>query len=296
MLPCNYHSFGMSANQLVMFDTPLRMNIYTILRARWKGTAFCKALEWHPGRSTHLHVVNYHTGENHPVTFTAPPFFTFHHANAFEKDGYLVVDYCKIQQADWITNALELNALREYGVKLQSDKERAFLHRMIIPLEVSDQLKPGADLLRSVSFAGQCRAIVEGDGKTIRLQDERLCASAFDFPRYNYDRNAKEYRYCYGTHILSDEEDLEGIVKADLAKRTHLLWNKDHKQQICGEPVFVPRLGAVEEDDGVVVCPVMTSKDGDKPFVLVLNAHDMSELARCTVEHLLPLGFHAQFY
>lgn len=48
---------------------------------------------------------------------------------------------------------------------------------MIIPLEVSDQLKPGADLLRSVSFAGQCRAIVEGDGKTIRLQDERLCAS-----------------------------------------------------------------------------------------------------------------------
>ncbi|KAH7693569.1 CRE-BCMO-2 protein [Aphelenchoides avenae] len=119
---------------------------------------------------------------------------------------------------------------------------------------------------------------------------------AFEFPRYNYDFNTKEYRYCYGSHILADVEDLGGIVKADLEKRSHQRWNRDHSEQICAEPVFVPRPGASEEDDGALLCPILTSKDGDKPFVLVLNAQDMSELARCSVEHLLPLGLHAQFY
>lgn len=46
---------------------------------------------------------------------------------------------------------------------------------------------------------------------------------------------------------------------------------------------------------GVILCPIMTTKDNDKPFVLILDAKDMSELARCYVEHRLPLGFHAHF-
>ena len=64
-------------------------------------------------------MVNWRTGETHPVVFNSSPFFTFHHANAFEKDGCLVVDYCKIEQADGIMNALDLNAMRAEGIKLQ---------------------------------------------------------------------------------------------------------------------------------------------------------------------------------
>ena len=32
------------------------------------------------------------TGQNLPVVYEADPFFTFHHINAFEKDGQTVVD------------------------------------------------------------------------------------------------------------------------------------------------------------------------------------------------------------
>ncbi|KAH7694654.1 CBN-BCMO-2 protein, partial [Aphelenchoides avenae] len=36
MMPCYYHSFGMSENHMVLFESPLRINIYTILGAQWR--------------------------------------------------------------------------------------------------------------------------------------------------------------------------------------------------------------------------------------------------------------------
>ncbi|KAH7680311.1 beta,beta-carotene 15,15'-monooxygenase, partial [Aphelenchoides avenae] len=36
MLPCYFHSFGMTANHVVLFESPLRVNVYTILSARWR--------------------------------------------------------------------------------------------------------------------------------------------------------------------------------------------------------------------------------------------------------------------
>lgn len=46
---------------------------------------------------------------------------------------------------------------------------------MIIPINVPDCLHAGEDLLKDVPFAGNCRAIVEDDEKTVTVSDERLC-------------------------------------------------------------------------------------------------------------------------
>ena len=51
----------------------------------------------------------------------------------------------------------------------------------------------------------------------------------------------------------------------------------------------------IDEILGILLCPVLTTRDGDKPFMLVLNAKNMTELARCYVEHRLPFSFHAHF-
>jgi carotenoid cleavage dioxygenase-like enzyme len=61
-----------------------------------------------------------------------------------------------------------------------------------------------------------------------------------------------------------------------------------------GEPVFVARPGATDEDDGVLVSVVLDAAAGDS-FLLVLDAGGMHELARARVPHHIPFGFHGIF-
>ena len=65
---------------------------------------------------------------------------------------------------------------------------------------------------------------------------------------------------------------------------------------MCAEPIFVRNPTGQAEDDGVLLVPVMTTLDGDRPFVVVLDSRDLSELARYVIpEPRIPLGFHAHY-
>lgn len=39
-------------------------------------------------------------GKIHPVVYEADPFFTFHHVNAYEEDGQIVVDVAAYDRGD----------------------------------------------------------------------------------------------------------------------------------------------------------------------------------------------------
>jgi hypothetical protein len=42
------------------------------------------------------------TGKRVEINYESDAFFTFHHANAVEKDGCLIVDYCKLESGEAI--------------------------------------------------------------------------------------------------------------------------------------------------------------------------------------------------
>ena len=48
------------------------------------------------------------------------------------------------------------------------------------------------------------------------------------------------------------------------------------------------------EDDGVLLSVVFDSRSG-RSFMLVLDAADLSEVARAEAPHHIPYGFHGQF-
>jgi carotenoid cleavage dioxygenase-like enzyme len=58
--------------------------------------------------------------------------------------------------------------------------------------------------------------------------------------------------------------------------------------------VFVAEPDAAEEDAGVLLSIVLDGERGSS-FLLVLDARDLSELARAEVPHHIPFGFHGQF-
>lgn len=65
---------------------------------------------------------------------------------------------------------------------------------------------------------------------------------------------------------------------ADVRQQTYPDLGED--DLLPSEPIFVERPGAVDEDDGVVLVMVLSSK---QDFLSVLNARDMSEIARARV-------------
>lgn len=53
-----------------------------------------------PPTQTRFHVASLTDGKIHPVVYESDPFFTFHHINAYEEDGQIVVDVSAYDRGD----------------------------------------------------------------------------------------------------------------------------------------------------------------------------------------------------
>jgi beta,beta-carotene 9',10'-dioxygenase len=86
---------------------------------------------------------------------------------------------------------------------------------------------------------------------------------------------------------------LDQIVKADVQERSSRTWRQDGCYP--GEPVFVPEPGNESEDGGVLLSVTLDAAR-ETSFLLVLDAGDLSELARAQVPHHIPFSFHGNFF
>lgn len=118
-----------------------------------------------------------------------------------------------------------------------------------------------------------------------------LGTNNLELPRINDSRTGRMYRYFYAVEQPSDIE-MRGIAKYDLVSQTftsHCVPPGDQNS----EPIFVPRDGGVNEDDGwVVVC--VYRKSTDTSDVLILNAKNIEEepVAVVQLPARIPAGFH----
>jgi len=126
--------------------------------------------------------------------------------------------------------------------------------------------------------------------ETVRVEHEQL-AEGLELPRINYGaNNERPYRYVWG--IDAETGWLDSIVKTDVRERATTRWSEHGCSP--GEPVFIAAPQSESEDDGVLLSVVFDSRSG-RSFLLVLDASDLSELARAEAPHHIPYGFHGQF-
>jgi carotenoid cleavage dioxygenase-like enzyme len=217
------------------------------------GRPYIENYRWKPELGTKITLVDRRTGEA-TGPFETDPFFCFHHANAYEENGSVVVDACTFADAQ-IVEDLYLDRLRE-----GKPADRAELRRFRIDLDSE------------------------------KVTHEQL-AEGLELPRINYGRNSERpYRYVWGVDAKSGW--LDRIVKTDVESGATSEWAEDGCSP--GEPVFVAGPEADTEDDGVLLSVVFDSSSG-RSFLVVLDAADLSELARAEVPHGIPYGFHGQF-
>lgn len=189
------------------------------------------------------------------ATLRTEPCFAFHHVAAHERGEELIVDACVYPDAD-IVSELYLDRVRS-----RPPLHTAELRRFI--------LRPGAGTVSS----------------------ERLIDVPFELPQINYARcNERAYRYAWG--VGTGGGWLDRIVRADVQERRHDEWHEPG----CwpGEPVFVARPDAEREDDGVLLSIVLDGRRATS-FLLVLDARDLTELARAELPHHIPFSFHGRF-
>jgi beta,beta-carotene 9',10'-dioxygenase len=250
--PAYMHSFGVTENWLVLAEFPFVVNPLALALS---GRPYIENYRWKPERGTRFTLIDRATGRA-SATVTGEPCFSFHHVNAFEQDGEVVLDLCAYPDAG-IVQDLYLDRLRA-GKPVAG----AYLERV--------RLTPGGS----------------------EAHTTRLCERDIELPRIDYGRrNEHPYRYVWGAGTGASGF-IEDIVRVDTADGSHQSWAEPGCH--AGEPVFVRRPDGAAEDDGVLLSVVLDAPR-ERSFLLVLDASDLSELARAEVPHHIPFGFHGQF-
>ncbi|XP_061818276.1 carotenoid-cleaving dioxygenase, mitochondrial isoform X2 [Nerophis lumbriciformis] len=295
--PSYYHSFAMSENFVVFIEQPIKMDLLRIVTCKMRGKTLSDAIYWDPNLETILHVIDKRTGEASPVKYYAKAFATFHQINAFEEDGFLMLDLCCSDDGQAI-NIYLLQNLRKSGEALDevyNSMSRAFPRRFVLPLNVTQETPTDQNLNTRSSSTATC---IKTSDTQVFCQHEDLHGEdlhqygGLEFPRINYERyNTKPYRYFYGCgfrHLFGDS-----LLKMDLKDKMLKVWYQ--KGLFPSEPVFVPSPDAVEEDDGVILSVVLSPSQDKGTFLLVLNAKTFEELGRANVAVNMPYGFHGTF-
>ncbi|CAL4974091.1 unnamed protein product [Urochloa decumbens] len=258
------HSFPITEHYVVVPEMPLRYCARNLLRA--EPTPLYK-FEWHLESGSYMHVMCKASGKV-VASVEVPPYVTFHFINAYEETDEegrvtaIVADCCEHNANTDILDKLRLQNLRSStGQDVLPD---ARVGRFRIPLDGTPfgELEPALD--------------PEEHGR------------GMDMCSINPAHVGKEYRYAYACGAHRPCNFPNTLTKVDLVEKTAKNWYEEGT--VPSEPYFVPRPGAVEEDDGVAISMV-SARDGSA-YALVLDAKTFQEVARAKFPYAMPYGLH----
>ncbi|ETE71370.1 Retinoid isomerohydrolase, partial [Ophiophagus hannah] len=200
-----------------------------------------------------------------------------------------------VHRYEFVYNYLYLANLRENWEEVKKNAQKApqpEVRRYVLPLNI-EKADTGKNLITLPNTTAT--AILHSDD-TIWLDPEVIFSGprqAFEFPQINYAKySGKPYTYAYGlglNHFVPDR-----LCKMNVKTKETWVWQEPDTYP--SEPIFVPQPEAIEEDDGIILSIVISPGCGPKPaYLLILNAKNMSEVARAQVDINIPVTFHGLF-
>ncbi len=253
------HDFAITPNYCIFFQNAVSFNPLPYLLG-WRGAGEC--VQFHPKKPTQIIVIPRDVKAGKPVQILeAKSGFVFHHANAFERGEEICIDS--------------------------------------ICYQALPAVEPDSDF-REVNFEGLTpgqlwRFTVNLHNQTVQrqLMENRCC----EFPWVHPQRMGHDYRYVFvgAAHAASGNAPLQAILKIDYQTGERQLWSAAPKGFVS-EPVFVPRTGATDEDDGWVLTLVYDSSH-HRSDVVILDACNLNQgpVARLHLKHHIPYGLHGNW-
>ena len=253
--PSFMHSFAMTDRYLILTHTPLTVSPLSLLN---RTTPFSSHLKWQPDDGTTFIVIDRHSGETVGV-FESEAFYTYHHINAFDHQGTIVLDVVTYDDPT-LLEAFALDNLRSHEKSVAFPKSK--IKRFTIDLD-NEEI--------AVHIVADC---------------------SLDMPCINPEKRQRPHRYVYGIG-MSPAVFGESVLKVDLTTGESISWNRDGCY--CGEPLFIARPGGVDEDDGVLLV-IVSDVTEECTRLVILDARDLNEKGCAVLPHILPYGLHGKFY
>uniref|UniRef100_A0A8C6P8W6 Beta-carotene 15, 15-dioxygenase 2, like n=1 Tax=Nothobranchius furzeri TaxID=105023 RepID=A0A8C6P8W6_NOTFU len=296
--PSYFHSFVMSENYIVFVEQPIKLDLLRFMLYKIQGKPFQKIMTWEPRCDVIFHLVDKHTGQESEVKYRAAPMFTLHQINAFEDNGFLVMDMCCGDDGE-IIGDFTLENLRRESVQEMDEFYNSLCRnlprRYVLPLNVDEQTPLDQNLVTLSYCKATATKTKPGEVYVTHEElhgDELLQYGGLEFPQINYNKhNGKPYRYFYACgfgHVFADS-----LLKMDVRTKELKVWR--YPGLYPSEPVFVASPKAAEEDDGVVLSVIITPRKEKSTFLLVLDAKTFTELGRAEVPVNIPCGTHGVF-
>lgn len=134
------------------------------------------------------------------------------------------------------------------------------------------------------------------DPTTRKVNEERIDERAHEFPRHHPGVSTRRHRYGYTAVVDYEAPSLHGsIFKTDFTTG-ELTEHRFGEGQGGAEPVFVPRAGGTDEDDGWILDLVHNGADGNSELH-VIDAQDFTAdaVAVVSLPVRVPIGFHGNW-
>lgn len=287
--PSYYHSFGITENYYIFVEQPFVLNLKKFLLNAYLGKSFLAAMEWHSKEKTKFHVVRRDTGEILSTKYASDAFLTFHHTNAYEEDGHLVVDLCAIKSGDVISQFLLKNLSQ--GDFQVSPSDLPHHRRYVLPLRTQGT-RTNTNLVTLKDTKCTARKL---EDDTIFVEGQVISPNIIDLPRINYKYNGKPYTFAYGVEVNPLGVQFSRLVKMNMRTGETQLWHEEGK--LVSEPVFVAAPDATREEEGVVLTTLLDKNNPTFIALLVLDPTSWKEVARveCVAQGKVTQTFHGQF-
>lgn len=218
--------------------------------------------------SGRLLVMNRLTGDSR--WFECDSFTVGHYLNAYEEEGKIIIDAS-------VTRMLRHDA----GTLVEN----------FFPFPLVDEPSPfsGPELYRIVI-----------DLSTGKVSHDRIGDFGAEFCRPNETLMGRSHRYGYMAGVHAPRPETRGfncLVKHDyLSGRSSYQHLSGGYDLTPGEPVFVPRGGATEEDDGWITNVWWDPKrNASEIVILAASDFDGEPVARIKLANHVPLGFQGNW-
>jgi carotenoid cleavage dioxygenase-like enzyme len=199
-------------------------------------------------------------GDNQTIRwFEAPSCYVFHTLNAYEVGDDVVLIACRMGS----TSILGASPGSHEGDNRQIQSDVPLLHRWQF------NLKTGA------------------------VQEEAIDDRPCEFPRINEHYLGRQTRYGYaGNSAPTSMPKFDGLLKFDLDNH-YIEMHHFGTGRYGGEGVFVPKPGAIAEDDGWLMTFVHDETE-DTSELVVISTQAMTDepIARIPIPQRIPYGFH----
>uniref|UniRef100_A0A6A7FX94 Carotenoid isomerooxygenase-like n=2 Tax=Hirondellea gigas TaxID=1518452 RepID=A0A6A7FX94_9CRUS len=272
--PCYMHSLGITENYIILVEMPLAVSVSEIMSDMFNNLAFIDGMKWHQ-ESVFVHLFDLRTQKPVRKKFTASPMFLLHIANCYEDaNGSVVMDFpCYADST--VLHEMYINKLREpKGAKNKEfcDRFITSITRLVLPLNDNDS-----------------RTEIGVKGLPLST------TASFENPLVNPVYHRRKHRYIYGMGVSPNGADKGQVTKLDVETGEVKMFMED--QLYIADPIFVPRPGAADEDDGVLAVVCVRSDVYKFGCLVFLDAKTMTEVARVTYQPqaVVPMPMHGLY-